>query len=119
LCAFLALLRRAAEPAVLRAMHNVGLLARLIPEISASISWFSMTSTTILRLDEHTLRAIGSTSCTSAKQTSGVSHAVFEQVKDPTLLYLALLLHDIAKVRGAPYRPRRQTCRKVPPPGIG
>jgi [protein-PII] uridylyltransferase len=119
--AFLALLRRRGRAGyVLRAMHNVGLLARLIPEISGISLLVQHDHYHHFTVDEHTLRAIEAIDelHVSENKHRANFHAVFEQVKDPTLLYLALLLHDIGKGQGRGHISRgaklaEKICRRL------
>jgi [protein-PII] uridylyltransferase len=101
--AFLALLRRRGRVGyVLRAMHNVGLLARLIPEFGNISLLVQHDLYHHFTVDEHTLRAIDAIDDLhiSENKHRAQFRAVLEQVEDPTLLYLALLLHDIGKGQG-------------------
>src|SRR6185369_2920390 len=119
--AFLALLRRRGRAGyVLRAMHNVGLLARLIPEISGISLLVQHDHYHHFTVDEHTLRAIEAIDELHVNENKHRAHfhAVFEQVSDPTLLYLALLLHDIGKGQGRGHISRgaklaEKVCRRL------
>jgi [protein-PII] uridylyltransferase len=101
--AFFALLRRRGRAGfVLRSMHDLGVLARLIPEFSRISLLVQHDLYHHFTVDEHTLRAIETLDELHNSEGKSRAHlrGVFEQIKDPTLLYLALLLHDIGKGRG-------------------
>src|SRR5258707_1085621 len=101
--AFFGLLRRRGRAGyVLRSMHELGLLARLIPEFSRISLLVQHDLYHHFTVDEHTLRAIETLDDLHNSEDKNRAHlrGVLEQIKDPTLLYLALLLHDIGKGQG-------------------
>src|SRR6266436_5676196 len=101
--AFFALLRRRGRAGfVLRSMHDLGLLARLIPEFSRISLLVQHDLYHHFTVDEHTLRAIETLDDLHNSEGRKRAHlrGVLEQIKDPTLLYLALLLHDVGKGQG-------------------
>jgi [protein-PII] uridylyltransferase len=101
--AFFSLLRRRGRAGfVLRSMHELGLLARLIPEFSRISLLVQHDLYHHFTVDEHTLRAIETLDDLHNSEGRNRAHlrGVLEQIKDPTLLYLALLLHDIGKGQG-------------------
>ena len=83
-------------------MHDLGLLARLIPEFGRISLLVQHDLYHHFTVDEHTLRAVETLDQlhNSEGKARANLRAVLEQVEDPTLLYLALLLHDIGKGRG-------------------
>jgi [protein-PII] uridylyltransferase len=119
--AFLALMRRRGRAGfVLRALHDAGLLARLIPEFSRISLLVQHDLYHHFTVDEHTLRAIEALD--DLHNSEGKHFAqlrnVFEQVTDPGLLYLALLLHDIGKGQGRGHIARgaqlaARVCRRL------
>ena len=101
--AFLGLLRRRGRTGyVLRSMHDLGVLTRLIPEFGRISLLVQHDLYHHFAVDEHTLRAIEAIDALYAGENKHRAHfrGVLEQVRDPTLLYLALLLHDIGKGQG-------------------
>ncbi len=119
--AFFALLRRRGRAGfVLRSMHELGLLARLIPEFSRISLLVQHDLYHHFTVDEHTLRAIETLDDLHNSEGKNRAHlrGVLEQIKDPTLLYLALLLHDIGKGRGHGHIARgaqmaERVCRRL------
>ncbi len=101
--AFFGLLRRRGRAGyVLRSMHELGLLARLIPEFSRISLLVQHDLYHHFTVDEHTLRAVEALDELHTSENKHRAHlrAVFEQLENPALLYLALLLHDIGKGQG-------------------
>ncbi|MDX6497428.1 MAG: [protein-PII] uridylyltransferase [Blastocatellia bacterium] len=119
--AFLALLRRRGRAGyVLRSMHELGLLARLIPEFSRISFLVQHDLYHHFTVDEHTLRAVETLDELHTSENRNRAHfrAVFEQLENPTLLYLALLLHDIGKGQGRGHIARgaklaERVCRRL------
>src|SRR5260370_323718 len=83
-------------------MHDLGLLARIIPEFGRISLLVQHDLYHHFTVDEHTLRAIEALDELHNSESKPRAHlsAVFESVANPTLLYLALLLHDIGKGQG-------------------
>jgi [protein-PII] uridylyltransferase len=119
--AFFGLLRRRGRAGyVLRSMHDLGLLARLIPEFSRISLLVQHDLYHHFTVDEHTLRAVETLDDLHTSENKQRAHlrAVFEQLEDPTLLYLALLLHDIGKGQGRGHIARgaklaERVCRRL------
>jgi [protein-PII] uridylyltransferase len=119
--AFFGLLRRRGRAGfVLRSMHDLKLLARLIPEFSRISLLVQHDLYHHFTVDEHTLRAIETLDDLHNSEGKSRAHlrGVFEQIKDPTLLYLALLLHDIGKGQGRGHIARgtklaERVCRRL------
>ncbi len=119
--AFLRLLRRRGRAGyVLRLMHNMGLLARLIPEFGRISLLVQHDLYHHFTVDEHTLRAVETLDELHTSENKQRAHlrAVFEQIEDPSLLYLALLLHDIGKGQGRGHIARgaklaERVCRRL------
>lgn len=107
--AFLKLLRwRGRVGHILRVLHQVGFLRRYLPEfgrISLLIQHDLYHSYTI---DEHTLRVVEALDELSNGDDSRRANlrSVLEEVEDPAVLYLSLLLHDIGKGQGPGHVPR-------------
>jgi [protein-PII] uridylyltransferase len=119
--AFLGLLRRRGRAGyALRLMHDLGLLARLIPEFGRISLLVQHDLYHHFTVDEHTLKALETLDelHTSEYKHRAPLRAVFEQLEDPTLLYLALLLHDIGKGQGRGHIGRgaklaERVCRRL------
>ncbi len=119
--AFFALLRRRGRVGyVLRSMYDLGLLARLIPEFSRISFLVQHDLYHHFTVDEHTLRAVETLDelHTSENKPRAPLRAVFEQLENPSLLYLALLLHDIGKGQGRGHISRgaklaERACRRL------
>jgi [protein-PII] uridylyltransferase len=119
--AFLELLRRRGRAGyVLRSMHDIGLLARLIPEFGRISLLVQHDLYHHFTVDEHTLRAVETLDELHNSEGRHRAHlrAVFAELRDPTLLYLALLLHDIGKGQGRGHNLRGATlaervCRRL------
>lgn len=101
--AFCKLLRRHGRAGyVLRLMHEVGFLARVIPEFGRISLLVQHDLYHHFTVDEHTLRAIEALDelhLSSDKQRAPL-RSIFEAIRDPAVLHLALLLHDVGKGQG-------------------
>lgn len=119
--AFFRLLRRRGRVGyALRAMHDLGLLARLIPEFGRISLLVQHDLYHHFTVDEHTLRAVEALDELHTSENKHKAHlrAVFAQLEDPTLVYLALLLHDIGKGQGRGHIARgaklaERVCRRL------
>ena len=119
--AFLKLLRRRGRSGyVLRLMHDLGLLTRLIPEFGRITLLVQHDLYHHFTVDEHTLRALETLDELHTSENRHRAHLrdVFEQVEDPTLLSLALLFHDIGKGQGRGHVARganlaERVCRRL------
>jgi [protein-PII] uridylyltransferase len=88
---------------VLRWMNEAGVFGRFIPDFGRVVARMQYDMYHHYTVDEHTIRAIGLV----AKIESGalktehpVSSAIIRQIASRRVLYVAVLLHDIAKGRG-------------------
>ncbi len=83
----------------LREMQETGLLAAAIPEWHSIESLVSRDFYHRYTVDEHTLVAIGHIDRLFAKQSSDAArfHELLLEEDDPSILRLALLLHDLGK----------------------
>ena len=82
----------------LQAMNEPGILGRYIPEFGDLVAFFQHNVYHYFTADEHTLIAVARAE--SLREQHGVMHEVFRNLRRKDLLYLAILLHDIAKPRG-------------------
>lgn len=84
--------------ATLRIMAETGVLGRYMPEFEALVAFFQHNVYHYYTADEHTLIAIA-----NAEKLNGAHTPlgeVFRKLPDREVLFLALLLHDIAKPLG-------------------
>ena len=102
--AFLKILRRRGRVGfALRQMHEVGFLGRYLPEFGRISLLIQHDLYHHYTIDEHTLRAVEALDDLynrRARQKSANLRAAFDQIEDPALVYLSVLLHDIGKGGG-------------------
>ncbi len=79
----------------LKVMHELGLLGIVLPEFSALEHFFQHNVYHFFTADEHTLRAIHA--CETSMRENEHSARVMAELSDFSVLYYAVLLHDIAK----------------------
>lgn len=87
---------------VLRAMNEAGVLGRFIPEFSRIVAMMQFNMYHHYTVDEHLLRCIGIISELEKGNLSSehpVAHGIFRTIHHRRALYVAALLHDIAKGR--------------------
>jgi [protein-PII] uridylyltransferase len=107
--AFMKLLsRRGRGGYVLRLMHEIGFLSRFLPEFGRISLLIQHDLYHHYTVDEHTLKAVEALDELYASQDKQRAHlrSIFDEVEDPGLLYLSILLHDIGKGRGRGHIPR-------------
>ncbi|HYW72318.1 MAG TPA: [protein-PII] uridylyltransferase [Pyrinomonadaceae bacterium] len=94
--------RRGRAGYALRLMHEVGFLGRLIPEFARIRFLVQHDLYHHYTVDEHTLRAVETLDDlhTSEDRNRAAFRQTLEEIDDPAMLYLAVLLHDIGKGRG-------------------
>jgi [protein-PII] uridylyltransferase len=88
--------RRVAD--TLRDMNDTNILGKLIPEFADLVAFFQHNMYHYYTADEHTLVALEFAEHLREKQ--GPLREVFRNLRRKELLYLSILLHDIAKPRG-------------------
>ncbi|HYE75161.1 MAG TPA: [protein-PII] uridylyltransferase [Blastocatellia bacterium] len=101
--AFLKMLRvRGKASAALRQMHDLGFLGKYLPEFGRVTCLVQHDLYHKFTVDEHTLRAIEILDelAYSRSKTLERYRQLYSAVKDPSVLYLALLMHDIGKGLG-------------------
>ena len=87
----------------LRRLNEAGVFGRFIPDFGRVVAQMQYDTYHVYTVDEHTIRAIGFLSRIEKGQLKDdhpVASAVIHEVQSRRVLYLALLLHDIAKGRG-------------------
>jgi len=101
---FLDMLTSKKDPrTTLNRMSEAGVLGRFIPEFGRVVAQMQYDMYHVYTVDEHTIRAIGILSRIEAgelKDDHPVASSVIREVQSRRVLYLAVLLHDIAKGRG-------------------
>jgi [protein-PII] uridylyltransferase len=114
------LTRRGRGGYVLRLMHETGFLARLVPEFGRISLLIQHDLYHHYTVDEHTLKAVEALDELYASQDKQRAHlrAIFDEIEDPSLLYLSILLHDIGKGRGRGHIPRgakiaERVCKRL------
>lgn len=88
--------RRVAK--TLAEMNDLGILGRYLPEFGDLTAFFQHNVYHYFTADEHTLVAVGNAE--RLRDLQGVLREVFRNLKRKDILYVAILLHDIAKPRG-------------------
>ncbi len=86
---------------ILRRMNETGVLGRFVPEFGKVVAMMQFNMYHHYTVDEHLLRCIGVLSEIEHKSNpeNGLANELMGTVKNRSLLYVAMLLHDIAKGR--------------------
>jgi [protein-PII] uridylyltransferase len=87
---------------VLRWMNDAGIFGRFVPDFGRVVAQMQFDMYHHYTVDEHTIRAIGLLNQIEAgklKQDHPLATALFGQIVSRRALYVAVLLHDIAKGR--------------------
>ncbi|MEO8168457.1 MAG: HD domain-containing protein, partial [bacterium] len=79
-------------------MNELNVLAAYLPEWAELVAFFQHNLYHYFTADEHTLIALAKAE--RLREEAGVMHEVFRNLPRKETLYLAILLHDIAKPRG-------------------
>ena len=100
---FLAILTSRDSPeVVLRLMNQAGVLGRFIRDFGRIVALMQFNMYHSYTVDEHLLRSVGILASIEAGRSS-IEHPLAQEllpaIKDRTVLYVALFLHDIAKGR--------------------
>ncbi|MCX8995776.1 [protein-PII] uridylyltransferase [Rhizobiaceae bacterium BDR2-2] len=100
---FLSILTSKRDPAlILKRMNEAGVLGRFIPEFRKIVSMMQFNMYHHYTVDEHLIRSVEQLSRIDkglGADTFPLSVKLIETVEDRTALYVAVLLHDIAKGR--------------------
>jgi len=94
--------RRGRVGPALRALHETGILGRLLPEWARISFLVQHDLYHRYTVDEHTLRALEALDEAAAGDDPALARlgVVFDEVDDAAPLYLGMLLHDVGKGRG-------------------
>ena len=82
----------------LRDMNDLGVLSCFLPEWADLVAFFQHDDYHYYTADEHTIIAVGNAE--NLRNDSSFLHDIHAALTRKDILYLALLLHDIAKPRG-------------------
>ncbi|TMJ10955.1 MAG: [protein-PII] uridylyltransferase, partial [Alphaproteobacteria bacterium] len=88
---------------VLRWMNDAGVFGRFIPDFGRVVAQMQFDMYHHYTVDEHSIRAIGLLAAIERGELADdhpLSTALFRQIASRRVLYVAVLLHDIAKGRG-------------------
>jgi len=88
---------------VLRWMNDAGVFGRFVPDFGRVVAQMQFDMYHHYTVDEHSIRAIGLLSRIERGELADdhpLSTALFRQIASRRVLYVAVLLHDIAKGRG-------------------
>jgi [protein-PII] uridylyltransferase len=88
---------------VLRWMNEAGVFGRFVPDFGRVVAQMQFDMYHHYTVDEHSIRAIGLLSRIERGELAEdhpLSTALFNQIESRRVLYVAVLLHDIAKGRG-------------------
>ena len=101
---FLAILTSRRNPErVLRLMNESGVLGRFLPDFGRIVAMMQFDMYHSYTVDEHTIKVIGvlhQIESGALKETAPVATAVMPEIASRKVLFVAALLHDIAKGRG-------------------
>jgi [protein-PII] uridylyltransferase len=102
--AFLDILTSRKDPEIaLRRMNEAGVFGRFVPDFGRVVAQMQHDMYHVYTVDEHTIRAIGILSQIERgllKADHPLATELAPQIQSRRVLYLAVLLHDIAKGRG-------------------
>jgi [protein-PII] uridylyltransferase len=87
---------------VLRWMNEAGVFGRFIPDFGRVVAQMQFDMYHHYTVDEHSIRALGLLAAIERGDLKGdhpISTAIFRQIASRRVLYVAVLLHDIAKGR--------------------
>lgn len=88
---------------VLRWMNEAGVFGRFVPDFGRVVAQMQFDMYHHYTVDEHSIRAIGLLAAIERgelKNEHPISTAILRQIASRRVLYVAVLLHDIAKGRG-------------------
>jgi [protein-PII] uridylyltransferase len=88
---------------VLRWMNEAGVFGRFVPDFGRVVARMQFDMYHHYTVDEHSIRAIGllaKIESGALKDDHPLAHGLFKRISSRRTLYVAVLLHDIAKGRG-------------------
>jgi [protein-PII] uridylyltransferase len=101
---FLEVLTARGDPeTVLRWMNEAGVFGRFVPDFGRVVAQMQFDMYHHYTVDEHTIRAIGLLARIergALKEEHPLATSIFRHISSRRVLYVAVLLHDIAKGRG-------------------
>ena len=101
---FLEILTSRRDPeTALRRMNEAGVLGRFVPDFGRVVAQMQHDMYHVYTVDEHTIRAIGMLAKIergSLGEDLPLSNEIIHKIQSRPVLFLAVLLHDIAKGRG-------------------
>ncbi len=101
---FLEILTSRRDPeTTLRRMNEAGVFGRFVPDFGRVVAQMQHDMYHVYTVDEHTIRAIGMLARIergSLEEDLPLSHEIIHKIPSRPVLFLAVLLHDIAKGRG-------------------
>ncbi len=101
---FLEMLTDEADPeTALKRMNDAGVFGRFVPEFGRIVAQMQYDMYHVYTVDEHTIRAIGILSQIERgllKDDHPAATIAFGEIRSRRALYVAVMLHDIAKGRG-------------------
>ena len=101
---FLAILTHKKNPErILRLMNEVGILGKFLPDFGRIVAMMQFNMYHSYTVDEHTIYALGvlhQIEAGALVDIAPVASAAMGKISERTALYVAVLLHDIAKGRG-------------------
>ena len=113
---------RKTPEATLRKMNEAGVLGRFIPEFGKIVAMMQFNMYHHYTVDEHLLRTIGILSEIEKgglEDEHPLAHEIIGETKDRVVLYVAALLHDIAKGRPEDHSPEGAKIAKKLCPRLG
>ena len=116
---FLNILTGVKPEKTLMRLNEAGVMGRFIPDFGRVVAQMQYDMYHVYTVDEHTIRAIGvlnGIETGKLKEDHPVSWSVIGEVQSRRVLYLAVLLHDIAKGRGGDHSVLgAKVCEKLGP----
>lgn len=100
---FLEMLTHEQSETTLKRLNDAGVFGRFIPDFGRVVAQMQYDMYHVFTVDEHTIRAIGvlnSIERGEMRQQHPAATNAFAEIRSRRALYLAVMLHDIAKGRG-------------------
>jgi [protein-PII] uridylyltransferase len=120
---FLEILTSSNDPErILRRMNESGALGAFIPDFGRVVAMMQFNMYHHYTVDEHLLRAIGNLAALERGDLAAehpLSHIIIHKLQSRRVLYLAVLLHDIAKGRGGNHSKIGEEVARALAPRLG